>query len=372
MEIKLNQIIILTYLILSAFSIGCKEKNSPIEPTIMNIPDTTSHEFIWQKDELGDGEASILRDVSVISENDVWAVGEIYLKDSTGQFVYPPFGVAHWNGFNWELKKLPVKALDYTSFLTPTGIYAFSSDDIWFCSGGIHHYNGKEIRSFWVNRFPGNKYAILDSGQSVEKVWGTSDTNIWAVGRHGSIVHYDGTSWQKLESGTIQDLQDIWGAKNSITEEYEILAIAGNIYESYDKEILKINSNNVEEISTEGINWALDAVWFDPGRVYYAVGAGIYSKKTMDKKEIWTGPGLGVTRYSSHAVRGNHAHDVFVAGAFGDVLHYNGINWYSYHSSTALSQGSYYSIAVYKDWVFAVGHNYDKAVILRGKRRISR
>jgi hypothetical protein len=57
-----------------------------------------------------------------------------------------------------------------------------------------------------------------------------------------------------------------------------------------------------------------------------------------------------------------------VVGAFGDVLHYNGKSWRSYREHTMLAAGSYKSVAVKGNCVFAVGENADKAVVLRGKR----
>lgn len=45
--------------------------------------DTTSHNFTWQTFTFGgDAGSSALFDVAIIDENNIWAVGEIYLKDS--------------------------------------------------------------------------------------------------------------------------------------------------------------------------------------------------------------------------------------------------------------------------------------------------
>lgn len=351
---------------------GCRDKSAPTKPPEALAPDTSSHEFEWQMEVLGDGEASNLQDVFIINENDIWTVGRIHVKDSTGQFIYPAFGAAHWNGKTWELKRLPAQAPGYITYLTPNGIFAFDSDNIWFAHGGVHHFDGRQIRSFWVNSFPGNTNAILDSGQFINKLWGTSDSNLWAVGERGGIIHYDGTTWHKLESGTTLDIQDIWGARGSFTGEDIILAVAANIFTSYEKEILQIKGTHVEKISTLGIAWPVDAIWFDPGWVYYTAGAGIYSRKTLAAGESWGGPGLSVTTFVSRALRGNHVNDVFVVGAFGDVLHYNGKSWRSYRETTALAQGSYLSVAVKENLVFAVGENLTRAVVVRGKRMAKR
>jgi hypothetical protein len=42
-------------------------------------------------------------------------------------------------------------------------------------------------------------------------VWVTSATNGWAVGKNGTICHWDGTSWSAVSSGAGSDLRGIWG-----------------------------------------------------------------------------------------------------------------------------------------------------------------
>ena len=46
--------------------------------------DTTSHNFTWQIDTLGDG-SSVLQDIALVSDSVFYGAGEFYLQDSTGQ-----------------------------------------------------------------------------------------------------------------------------------------------------------------------------------------------------------------------------------------------------------------------------------------------
>ena len=58
--------------------------------------DTTSHNFTYQTFEFGEpltGNSSRLYDVAIINENDIWAVGEIYVNDSLGQADPIPYNV---------------------------------------------------------------------------------------------------------------------------------------------------------------------------------------------------------------------------------------------------------------------------------------
>ena len=42
-------------------------------------------------------------------------------------------------------------------------------------------------------------------------VWGTSDTNIYAVGDMSTILHYDGKQWSPMDSGTENYLTKVRG-----------------------------------------------------------------------------------------------------------------------------------------------------------------
>ncbi|HTK42658.1 MAG TPA: Ig-like domain-containing protein, partial [Gemmatimonadales bacterium] len=42
-------------------------------------------------------------------------------------------------------------------------------------------------------------------------VWGTSATDVYAVGAGGTILHYDGHSWSAMTSGTGASFSGVWG-----------------------------------------------------------------------------------------------------------------------------------------------------------------
>jgi hypothetical protein len=66
-------------------------------------------------------------------------------------------------------------------------------------------------------------------------------------------------------------------------------------------------------------------------------------------------------------VKGNGLNDVMVVGAYGEVLHWNGVSWRSYRDITGLN-GSYTSVAVDGNFVIAVGQNDTQAVVAIGRR----
>jgi hypothetical protein len=204
---------------------ACPEKNNP--PHIADCDpgyhpcetdstecclDTTSHNFVWEIDTLGDY-GSYLNDVAIIDENNIWVVGYIKDGDST-------YNAAHWEGNEWELNRLP--AITYSGSISQgalTSIYAIGADEIWCSSdaGSYVRWNGQEWLSEW----------IPDRNGGINAVWGTSSSDMYFVGDNGSIVHYDGSGFEKMESlpgegGTDIDFKDIWGVVDEKTGKVDI------------------------------------------------------------------------------------------------------------------------------------------------------
>jgi len=43
-------------------------------------------------------------------------------------------------------------------------------------------------------------------------VWGSGPNDVFAVGFDGTIVHYNGQSWQRKTSDTSAGLRSVWGS----------------------------------------------------------------------------------------------------------------------------------------------------------------
>ncbi len=57
----------------------------------------------------------------------------------------------------------------------------------------------------------------MTSGTSkfLYSVWGSSGSDVFAVGDYGTILHYDGSTWSSIPSGTTNYLLGIWGSSGS-------------------------------------------------------------------------------------------------------------------------------------------------------------
>jgi len=325
--------------------------------------DTTSHNFFWQIDTLGDGQ-SLLRDVAIVSENDVWAVGIINVRDSSGGWRNPNYNIAHWNGSRWELITVNFVYFYGAGPSEAYSVFAFGTNDIVVSSlGSVMHFNGNR----WDNL--GYLFTADTTIGTAQKLWGTSLNNLYGVGTNGSIVHWNGSAWQRIESGTTLPMNDIWGARNPISGETEVLAVGSYVNQNQGKILLRIQNSAVTPLADSGLPSNLSGLWFMPGRRYYVVGGGIYQKTTLEGSSAWVGyaPGI-VTSYYTNSIRGQGINDVVAVGAFGEVVHWSGLTWRNYIGTTGLGNGSYYAVQVRGSLVIAVGLVGNRAVVLRGNR----
>jgi hypothetical protein len=52
-------------------------------------------------------------------------------------------------------------------------------------------------------------------GDNLYGIWGSSSSDIFAVGDSGIILHYNGSSWSPMGSGTTNALFGVWGSSSS-------------------------------------------------------------------------------------------------------------------------------------------------------------
>jgi len=125
------------------------------------------------------------------------------------------YNLAHWDGSDWQY--LAAEPTVGASQLY--SIYYFHEDDIWVSGACLPiHWDG----TTWT------LYHLQEMGFDVcagYGIWGTSSSNMYFVGSNGSIVHYDGTNFEQMESGTSITLLEIEG-----TEDGEHVIVSGYDY----------------------------------------------------------------------------------------------------------------------------------------------
>lgn len=354
-------VVIALVIVLCFFLIGC---NTTEPPDNNNGQDTTSHSFTFQTWTFGEHSSSVLYDVAIINDTSIWAVGEIYLNDSLGQPDTQPYAVAYWDGSNWSQMKVPYHDFNQTvKYPGPLFSVAYIDNNIYVVSyANLLKWTGNdwEEKAFFMEQIPFDGQVI--------KIWGFNENNIYCVGRNGAIYYYFGTSWQKLQSGTDVDIQDIWGDVDSRSGEKMILAIASLQNYGFGMDLLKIDGLSISKLDTTGLRMAQSSIWFKVRRKIYVVGDGVFFKNNLSDprwQQDETQPLL-----FKRKIRGQDCNDIFIVGDFGILSHYNGKTWHHYRGNELPNlSGGYYSVSFEKNKVVAVGElDNGQAIILCGNR----
>jgi len=332
------------------YKYSVQTKSVTVAKEFITTMDTTSHNFEWQVFEFGDHSSSYFSDVAIINENDILAVGKIYTDSGD-------FNAAHWNGNRWSLKKIPVKIYNTNSFITGelNAVFAFASNNIYATTGGeVIHYDGMEWGN-WTFLFDDISDTTFGG---IKKFWGVSDTDFYGVGNKGNIFHYDGQTWQKLNSGMDVNINDIWGVIDGQTGENYIICPASYKYELGEKKLLKINNDfSVTDEIWPYPNRRIHSVWFKNKQKIMICGAGVFTRNMLGIWDEYSELPLIFT----NRIRGNDINDIFVVGDFGFLAHFNGLNWYIYKNHTV---DLFQSIDFKNNLVINVGRRGKKAVIL--------
>ena len=307
--------------------------------------DTTSHNYIWTVDTIG-GIGSVLYDVFAIAEDDVWAVGDV----DTG--ANQPFNAVHWDGLQWELERIFFYSCPNGTIPTPytiQAIIAFSENDIWFTRGGSFTYwNGNNFQHDC------SMNSLLNG--SILKIWGKNSEDLYAVGYSGTIIRYDGSSWQKIESGTQLNLTDIWGFPDGL------IYIVGSNTSTLENIFLIYDNGQFERF--EDATRRKKGVWGTAPDNLYLVGDGVFTYNGESLNFIQLPP--EIPNYHMESIRGTAENNIFAVGHFGFVAHYNGSTWRYYPELYRYAIAS--SVAVIGNSVFVVGTDGSQAFIYVGRR----
>ena len=328
--------------------------------------DTTSHDFTWQTWTFGEHSSSVLYDVAIIDENNIWAVGEIYMNDTLGQQDPNAYNAVHWDGTSWQLKRITV---DFRgNLITPIleGVFVFSTTDIWFVGSLPIHGNGEN----WIMY---DLRTTLDPNISLSKAWGSGSGDIYFAGRNGSAAHYNGSSWTKIESGTDVNLTDISGTPDGS----EVWVCGWNNSDGHTV-LLRINNNQSEIIydsfnpdNNLPYNDFISSLWTN-GKLYFwvtGISDGIVKHSLLDKN-IAKKEKFGI-QYFPYRIRGTELNNISEVGAASMIWHFNGYSWKLY-DELLNTNDRLRSVYMKGDIIVATGLRYEtilpSALIIIGRK----
>lgn len=188
------------------------------------------------------------------------------------------------------------------------GVWGSSSTDLWTVGGYLDDPDAGGV----IARFDGQVWTELDlSGiapdglPTLYKVWGRGPADVYAVGRRGLILHFDGASWSRVSNDTERTLFTIHGNDSEVVATggagKAVIAelSAGKFMNRADVDTVQMNGvfippqgsgvtvgNQVSvafqtaagwELQDIGVDVARDlhAVWLDPDGGIWTVGGNL-------------------------------------------------------------------------------------------------
>ncbi len=331
---------------------------------LVQTMDITSHNYTWETFEFGDHGNSVIRDISILDENNIWAVGEIYTNDSLNYNFDEPYSIARWNGSGWKLNKIFIgtnTAINYNR-----DIEIIDSNNIYIAAGSLLKWDGKSSKAQIIV----SRLALHHSNASIEKILCLSPSSIYGIGYEGTIVHYNGSSWQRIESGTNIPLLDIAANGDEIwINGYSYLTGESILLNLKDNKVTKVwEQNTATEKEPYGIY--ISSIFITNKDMFVDSDYGVFRNKLgVDSSSKWI---KSTFRYD-YKITGTASNDVYTVGDQGDTWHYNGLNWKQIYIDW--SRNSRLRCAAAKDNLLVSGGDkyvnpvFYKALIKIGKRQ---
>lgn len=93
----------------------------------------------------------------------------------------------------------------FTADWAINAMWGLSSDDLW-AVGGFNDKTGGVI----AHHAAGGWTQIAEVPRPLSAVYGANESDVWAVGEHGLVMHYDGAGWSRELSGASRHLQAVF------------------------------------------------------------------------------------------------------------------------------------------------------------------
>jgi len=196
----------------------------------------------------------------------------------------------------------------------------------------------------------------------LQDVWGISSTNVWAGGIEGTLFHFNGAAWGKVDMP-----QNYWFSSFSGFSENDVYGIA------YELDSLTVFTNYL--MHWNGDTWRIEETFKESPTIpdkfgrnlliidgqFFSAGDGVFQKTSSGWERIF---------YVPHTyfrdINGSSVENLFAVGNFGAVYHFNGQDWFPF-SQFASDEIHYNASWTNGNEVFIVGTGNGKSYVLHGE-----
>jgi hypothetical protein len=310
----------------------------------------TSHTYSFHFDTLGVS-ATTLEDVVVINDSCAWIVGAIFADGPT------LYNLAFWDGKSWSLRRLSFEVNGSANLIPLYSIFELSERDLWIGTyAALHMVEG----SVTVH----NTQPILVA--PITSVWASSDNDVYVGCDRGTIGHWNGSTWQRIESGTTNRISSLDG-RGEGTGDYSIIGVANDWGVSDSGSILSITSSSVKRLPMTGLPIAMEALHSFSRYYNYIVGNGIASKADLSSSSRWKFENVRTSRgHYWRNIGGRGSNDIFVCGDYSGLVHFNGKEWNDLSPLVDIG-GDYRAVSQAGNTVIAIGYLGGQGIVAVGK-----
>jgi hypothetical protein len=256
-----------------------------------------------------------------------------------------------------------------------TSIYGFSSTDIYAAGERIIGYNPNPpptfIDSSLIIHYDGTAWRKVNvyNGSSLRDINGSSASNIIAGGRYNTLYSFNGGAWQKdsiniqVPVGQSFHIESVnLGASVSYLVGYRSFEDMSDLtyyfFERVNSVWTKIDSTSFAKFGEE--------LFRSPSGTLYSVGQGGVYKYV---EHSWTNI-LNITSAYIYGIWGTSDTNIFIAGNFGSVYHFNGTDWQRIEALND-SQTDYWAVWTDGTEAFVAGSIFadgvQKTIVWHGK-----
>ena len=249
------------------------------------------------------------------------------------------------HNFIWEIDTLGISG-------SLRDVQIIDENDIWVCSGIPMRWNGIE----WSYYHLWEMGVLNPDDGGVNYSWGYSSSDIYFVGRHGTIVHYDGTSFTKMASPTTQDLDGIVGIVDPETGAKRIWAYG---WTDYPNRGLLLQSDGTDwEVIWDELNpyfedeqYVTPTVWAGIEWFVSYSGGHDHSQVSIHKNDNLIDYEIIHKDYNGFIrdIGGQYSNDLFFVGYDANIFHYNGSTIKSFQSILNINPYNWFMGVDYKD-----------------------
>jgi len=215
-------------------------------------------------------------------------------------------------------------AYHYDGSVFQAGVLPVNTD--YYDSWGFATDNMYAVSSVGMIHFNGASWQVETPSGPLYGIWGAATNDIVAVGYNGVVVRYDGMQWTAAPSIGTEGLNGISGVD---ADNMYVVASGGKVFE--------LGSSGVKSTwlpASTGTSADLQDVWAASTNSVFIVGAG---------GTILHFDGASFTTMSSgvintlYAVWGTSSSDVWAVGSSGAIVHYDGSSWSATELNTSMT-----------------------------------